>query len=190
MHLFRIAAKQLRYGMEIFAGALGDNLRRESYTRVEHLQQHLGEVNDHVTFRAQCQSWLDQSTDAEERELLERLLERETAAWQLSLESFHRFWTPQCSADLKAQLLDESGATAELPTADAGATADPLTQAASLGAADHRLPPRSPLAAAQQGSSHALALQEPAAALIPAKTCEAAPGEIGEQAHPLPFGQL
>ncbi len=131
MHLFRIAAKQLRYGMEIFAGALGDSLRRESYARVEQLQQHLGEVNDHVTFRAQCQSWLDQSTDAEERQLLERLLERQTAAWRLSLEAFHRCWTPQCSGELKAQLLGEFAENSESRGTDPVATADPLTQAAS-----------------------------------------------------------
>lgn len=131
MHQFRIAAKKLRYSMEIFAGALGDNFRRAAYTCVEQLQQHLGEVNDRVTFRAQCQSWLDQSSDPEERELLRRLLERETAAWQVSLEAFHQFWTPQCSAELKVQLLGEFAEHSDSHGTDPVAVDDPLTQAAS-----------------------------------------------------------
>jgi len=109
MHQFRIAAKQLRYSMEIFAGALGTNFRKEAYPLIEHLQQHLGNVNDHVTFRAQSEAWLDAATEPAERALLVRLLERETAAWQASLAIFHEFWTPQRSNELRAKLSGEVG---------------------------------------------------------------------------------
>ncbi len=49
LHAFRIQSKQVRYTMEIFAGAFDDDFRQVLYPLVATLQDHLGEINDHVT---------------------------------------------------------------------------------------------------------------------------------------------
>ena len=49
LHLFRIAGKQLRYSMEIFAAAFPANFAEQLYPQVVELQEKLGDVNDHVT---------------------------------------------------------------------------------------------------------------------------------------------
>ena len=42
----RLAAKRLRYALEIFAPCFGGAIRRELYPRVEELQELLGRIND------------------------------------------------------------------------------------------------------------------------------------------------
>ena len=61
LHLFRIAGKRLRYGMEIFASALGSNCRKELYPQVEQILEQLGQINDHVSSEARFQAWLDET---------------------------------------------------------------------------------------------------------------------------------
>lgn len=46
LHRVRLASKDLRYGLEIFADALGPEIRRDLYPRLEELQETLGAVND------------------------------------------------------------------------------------------------------------------------------------------------
>ena len=49
LHAFRIQGKQVRYAMEIFAGAFPPEFREQLYPIVETLQDRLGAINDHVT---------------------------------------------------------------------------------------------------------------------------------------------
>ena len=49
LHAFRIQGKQVRYAMEIFAGAFDATFRGEVYPLVVALQEMLGAINDHVT---------------------------------------------------------------------------------------------------------------------------------------------
>jgi len=46
VHQLRIAAKRLRYAMEVFAGCYPDEFKDDLYVAVEHLQGELGELND------------------------------------------------------------------------------------------------------------------------------------------------
>jgi CHAD domain-containing protein len=46
LHRLRIAAKRLRYAMELFGACYGREFRDDLYARVEALQESLGEIND------------------------------------------------------------------------------------------------------------------------------------------------
>jgi CHAD domain-containing protein len=46
LHQLRIAAKRMRYAMEIFSGCFPVNFRRTHYRAVERLQDELGRIND------------------------------------------------------------------------------------------------------------------------------------------------
>ena len=58
LHAFRIEGKQLRYAMEIFAGAFPPAFRGELYPLVEQLQERLGKINDHATAWVLFVGWL------------------------------------------------------------------------------------------------------------------------------------
>src|SRR5262249_42440970 len=57
LHAFRIQGKQVRYAMEIFAGAFDADFRLELYPLVVSLQDRLGAINDHVTAAAYFSRW-------------------------------------------------------------------------------------------------------------------------------------
>jgi CHAD domain-containing protein len=54
LHQFRIRAKALRYGIELVASALGEDLRKKLYPVVEDLQERLGAIQDHVAAIDRC----------------------------------------------------------------------------------------------------------------------------------------
>jgi CHAD domain-containing protein len=58
LHELRIAAKRLRYSIELFHSAADPRLRTEAYASVEELQDRLGGLNDRVVAQALFQSWL------------------------------------------------------------------------------------------------------------------------------------
>ena len=110
MHEFRIAGKELRYAMEIFAAGFEPSFRKELYPIVEELQTKLGAVNDHATHRDQYLAWLDDTTDESQRLLLSKLIATETAALQASTREFHQWWTTERAADFKARFWHEISA--------------------------------------------------------------------------------
>ena len=57
MHAFRIQGKQLRYAMEIFAGAFDRTFREEHYPAIEELQEKLGRINDRATAQHLFEGW-------------------------------------------------------------------------------------------------------------------------------------
>jgi CHAD domain-containing protein len=107
MHEFRIAGKELRYAMEIFAAAFAPSFRKELYPTVEELQGKLGAVNDRATHRERYLGWLDDTADEPQRQLLGKLIAAETAALQSSIRDFRQWWTSQRSAEFKAQFWRE-----------------------------------------------------------------------------------
>ena len=54
LHIFRIRGKDLRYAMEVLAGAFADEFKTQLYPAVESMQERLGEVNDLVTAQESC----------------------------------------------------------------------------------------------------------------------------------------
>jgi CHAD domain-containing protein len=104
LHQFRIAGKQLRYAMEVFAEAFRPTLRTELYPQIEQLQTLLGDVNDHATARARLDKWLAKARDEELIEALRKLANSEAASLRRSRQKFLAWWTPERAARLKTQL--------------------------------------------------------------------------------------
>ncbi|HEV3417458.1 MAG TPA: CHAD domain-containing protein [Pirellulales bacterium] len=108
LHLFRISGKQLRYAMEIFAGAFPSSFVEQVYPQVAELQEKLGEINDHVSALAHFQEWLPKF-DGDERALLARLAEAEAKMRDDCLTAFFQFWTADRNERLRFQFSRELG---------------------------------------------------------------------------------
>lgn len=104
LHQFRIAGKQLRYAIEVFAAAFPPALREEQYPLVEQLQELLGDVNDHATAQGRVQSWLDEAEDEELRAALKKLLAAERRSLERSRRKFLAWWTPARAKSLREGL--------------------------------------------------------------------------------------
>lgn len=93
LHEFRIAGKQLRYAMEVFAAAFPRAFRQRLYPIVETLQELLGDVNDHATAIARLGKWVKKSRDDELTSALKKLLAAERRALDRSRRKFLAWWT-------------------------------------------------------------------------------------------------
>lgn len=107
LHEFRIAGKQLRYAMEVFAAAFGPAFRKELYPLVEELQEKLGAVNDHANFRDRYLAWSDDAENDDQRSVLGKLIALETAELQRCTREFRQWWTHERATDLKARFWQE-----------------------------------------------------------------------------------
>jgi CHAD domain-containing protein len=101
LHAFRIQGKQVRYAMEIFAGAFDDDFRQQVYPLVADLQDRLGTVNDHVTARTYFAAWHTETDSCSLRRALETALELEQRAFDESRQDFLSWWTRDRSSDLR-----------------------------------------------------------------------------------------
>ena len=110
LHLFRIAGKQLRYAMEIFAGAFAASFVEQLYPQVVELQEKLGQINDHVSALTRFEAWPSRLASDEDRELLARLAAIETHARDELLSVFFQFWTAERSERWRFQFSRELGA--------------------------------------------------------------------------------
>jgi CHAD domain-containing protein len=109
LHLFRIAGKQLRYSMEIFAAAFPPTFAEQLYPQVVELQEKLGQVNDHVSALDRFDDWRLKLDGDEDRMLVERLADGERHARDDLLAEFFQFWTVERSERLRYQFSRELG---------------------------------------------------------------------------------
>jgi len=112
LHAFRIQGKQLRYAMEIFAGAFDRSLRDELYPIVEALQEKLGHINDHHTAKELFVAWLADPQVSAAAEILPVLVAEEAQALDQSCQEFFHWWTADRAGELRrrfGELLDHSG---------------------------------------------------------------------------------
>ena len=91
LHALRIEGKQLRYAIEIFAGAHAA-LRENLYPQVEQIQSRLGELNDHATAEQNFLRWQKFATDAADE--FNALREDERRALRRCKAEFRDWWTP------------------------------------------------------------------------------------------------
>jgi CHAD domain-containing protein len=117
LHRFRIRAKELRYEMELLAGAFPPDFVEKLYPVVETLQQQLGEINDHATAQARLRKSIDTADDPSEADHLRTLLEDEQARLNRSRRTFLQWWTPQRKNDLRARFNELLAGRHELATA-------------------------------------------------------------------------
>jgi CHAD domain-containing protein len=101
LHGFRIQGKQVRYAMEVFAGAFDAPFREELYPSVADLQDRLGAINDHVTAQAYLVAWREEADSCAARSALEASIEHERQSFESSRREFLAWWTAERQDDLR-----------------------------------------------------------------------------------------
>jgi CHAD domain-containing protein len=101
LHAFRIQGKQVRYAMEVFAGAFDDTFRQDLYPLVASLLDRLGAINDHVTARTYFAHWHGETDSCALRHALASGMAQETRAFEASKAEFLDWWTPERRNDLR-----------------------------------------------------------------------------------------
>jgi CHAD domain-containing protein len=104
LHRLRIAAKRLRYSIEIFHSAASSALRLEVYPQVEELQERLGTLNDRAASQARWQQWLGELPPSDLAAFAASLVVRDHAAATDLRAEFLAWWTPQREASVRDQL--------------------------------------------------------------------------------------
>jgi CHAD domain-containing protein len=101
LHQLRIAAKNLRYTIELLSAGLPDAVRSTVYPMLADLQGRLGTINDHATAQQQLARWMqEQQSDAEQVYLRTRL-EAEQAATESLRQEFLDWWNGTRAAELQ-----------------------------------------------------------------------------------------
>lgn len=101
LHAFRIQGKQVRYAMEVFAGAFDAEFRGEVYPLVVALQERLGAINDHVTAETYLVRWHAETESASLREAFATGRLHEQQALALARQEFLAWWTAERRAELR-----------------------------------------------------------------------------------------
>ena len=107
LHEFRIATKQLRYAMEVFADAFARLSAKNCIRWWKSCRKSSGPINDHANARDRYLTWLDDTQIESQRLLLGTLIAEETAGLQHATRSFRDWWTPVRAAELKARFWQE-----------------------------------------------------------------------------------
>ena len=101
LHAFRIQGKQVRYAMEIFAGAFDAPFRQKLYPVVAALQERLGAINDHVVAQTYLVRWHEDVESCALRQALEIGMQHEQRALDASRQEFLAWWTLERQDDLR-----------------------------------------------------------------------------------------
>jgi CHAD domain-containing protein len=112
LHAFRIRGKELRYSMELLAGAFGPDFRENLYPLVETLQDRLGVLNDLVTAQTRLRKRIEEADGPAEAEHLQKLLAEEQARFEHVHREFVNWFTPPLHQQLRGRfdsLLARSG---------------------------------------------------------------------------------
>jgi CHAD domain-containing protein len=102
LHQFRISGKELRYALELLAGAFPADIYDQQYALVETLQDRLGAINDLVTAQARLRRRIQAAGNSAEDDHLRQVLAGEEARLAEARQDFRTWWTPQISETLRA----------------------------------------------------------------------------------------
>jgi CHAD domain-containing protein len=105
LHQLRIAAKRLRYAIEIFHSAAESALREQAYPQVEEIQERLGAINDRLTSQLRLQQWLARLPAGGLAAFIAGLIVGEHADAERLRDEFLAWWTPERNASLREQLI-------------------------------------------------------------------------------------
>ena len=114
LHQFRIRAKELRYALELLAGAFAPELRSKLYPVIENMQDRLGEINDLATGRDRLQKTIESGRSGAEPGQLRQLLAAEEARLAEARRNLRNWCTPAMLRELHDgfdRLLDPSSPT-------------------------------------------------------------------------------
>jgi CHAD domain-containing protein len=101
LHAFRIQSKQVRYAMEVFAGAFDADFRGQLYPIVEALQDRLGAINDHVTAQNYLAAWRAETDSCAVHQALDAGIQHEQRAFETARQDFLAWWTPERRGGLR-----------------------------------------------------------------------------------------
>jgi CHAD domain-containing protein len=101
LHRFRIRGKQLRYAMELLAGAFPEQFHTTLYATIEALQDRLGEINDLVTAKARLQETIATADGAADVAAWRRLLAQERAQLDRARCAFAEWCTSAMLSELR-----------------------------------------------------------------------------------------
>jgi CHAD domain-containing protein len=96
----RIASKQVRYAMELLAGAFYGSFRRELYATFAEVQEKLGTINDHATAVAMFNKWHDRADYSGSRAELAELIANENTMLNAQCQRFRDWWTTERATEL------------------------------------------------------------------------------------------
>jgi CHAD domain-containing protein len=109
LHQLRIAAKRLRYSIEIFHSAAEPALRVEAYPQVEEIQERLGNLNDRAGSQLRLQRWLGELPADGLAAFAANLVVGEHAAVERFRSEFLAWWTPERQTGLRELLTGAFG---------------------------------------------------------------------------------
>lgn len=109
LHALRIAAKRLRYAMELFGGAFDGAFRGAMYDEVEGLQEILGALNDHVTAAASLARRVARAKDPRVAARLRQLAAVESRSRDDRRRALFAWWTPERVRALAARFAERLG---------------------------------------------------------------------------------
>lgn len=115
LHLFRIAGKNLRYTMEVLAGAFPVELVRDIYPVIALSQGKTGEITDRALACTRLEERLPRLGSGRKAQAAERILRSERAQHSAASVRFHEWWTPERAGALHRsfqELLPESSVPA------------------------------------------------------------------------------
>jgi len=101
LHQFRIRGKELRYAMELLAGAFPEQFRTTLYPTIEALQDRLGEINDLATAKTRLLKKIAAADGATDVAAWRRLLAHERAQLDQARRTFWEWCTPTMLRDLR-----------------------------------------------------------------------------------------
>jgi CHAD domain-containing protein/uncharacterized protein Yka (UPF0111/DUF47 family) len=101
LHRFRVRGKELRYAMEVLAGAFPESFRTRLYPAVEALQNRLGEINDLATAAARLEHKLQTPGGSAHSASWRQLLAAEREQLGQARRQFWEWWTPQRLRELR-----------------------------------------------------------------------------------------
>jgi CHAD domain-containing protein len=102
LHQLRIRGKELRYAMELLAGAFPPEFRERLYPVAETLQDRLGEINDLATEQIRLGAKIENADEPAEKSRLRKLLAEQHAILERARQEFLSWYTPQLRRDLRA----------------------------------------------------------------------------------------
>ncbi len=103
LHKLRISGKQVRYAMELLAGAFDDSFRSQLYPVFAEVQEKLGSINDHATAITLYRQWTDRASDTASRAELAELIGHEEMLLDQACQQFLEWWTAERDAALAAR---------------------------------------------------------------------------------------
>ena len=105
LHELRIAAKRLRYSIEIFHSAAASELRLEIYPQIEEMQERLGAINDRTSSQCRLQRWIADLPADGLAAFTGALIASEHAAAERLRGEFLQWWTPDRQTRLREGLM-------------------------------------------------------------------------------------